>query len=71
MNKPSSVKEAIGATVIILVVSAVVLSFGTMTLRSWDAGDWWKLVLAATATLGTFAVLVSVVKYLLDRSVGD
>ena len=61
----------IGETFLILVVSAIVLLFGKMTLDKWDAEEWGLMALGIFATLGSFTVMVGIVTMMLNRRRGD
>lgn len=55
----------IGATIIIIVLVAILFMIGNLTCERWDAGENEFVLLGAIATVGIFVVLVVIVKALM------
>ena len=55
----------IGATIIIIVLVAILLGVGNLTCQKWDAGENESVLLGIIATVGIFVLLVLIVKALM------
>ena len=55
----------IGATILIIVLVAILLGLGNLTCQKWDAGEDNLVLLGAILTGGIFVLLVVIVKALM------
>lgn len=55
----------IGATIIIIVLVAILIGIGNLTCEKWDAGENGLVLFGAIATVGIFVLLILIVKALM------
>ena len=65
MSRKQNNGDTIGATIILIVIIAILFMLGNLTCERWDAGEYEFVLLGVILTVGIFALLVFIVKALM------